>query len=83
MDKKEQSGDDALYKKLARNNYDKAFETVELALNQIRAYVAEKPANISASHLGIIAGLGKEVGEAAIGLEQRIIALKNTGFFSK
>ncbi|MCX6711573.1 MAG: hypothetical protein NT139_00860 [Candidatus Woesearchaeota archaeon] len=48
---------------------------MELALNQLRAYILEKPVKLNKNEADVIVNLGKEVGEAALGLEQRIIAL--------
>jgi len=62
-------------KKLAGNNYGTAYKIMELALNQLRAYILEKPVKLNKNEADVIVNLGKKVGEVALGLEQRIIAL--------
>lgn len=71
------------FKRLARNNYKEAYNNMERAMDQIRAYLIERPTKLSRTEANVIAEEGKRIGEAALALEQRIIALGYAGHWDK
>ena len=69
------------YEALARNTSEKSYAIVEKALDQIRAYLALPPENLTESEIRVVALLGREIGESGKALEERIKALRYAGFF--
>ena len=63
------------YRRLAQNDYTKAYKIMEGALDQLRAYLAEKPTDLTRTEMIVIANQGKEIAQAASALEQMAIAL--------
>ncbi len=69
------------YGELVKNDYEEAYKNVDKALMQIRAYLVDTPLNLTEKETKVIANLGKEVGQSAMALEQKILALKGGGYF--